>query len=81
MTFNFENEKQRKAAKIILKRCSGNSPPNKTQLAKLVSSQSSYKNRDTAISFVKSFIRHKGTPVTVSEGNVVREDLASGVVK
>lgn len=81
MTFNFENDKQRKAAKIILKRCSGDTPPNKAQLGRLVSSKSGYKNPETAISFVKSFISHEATPVTVSEGNVVREDLAPEVVK
>jgi len=79
MTYEFDNDKQREAARIILKRCSGDTPPNKLQLSKLVISKSAYNSTDSAKEFVKNFVEDPSTPVE-SEGNeVTRRDLKEEV--
>lgn len=79
-TFDFENDKQREAARIILKRCGGDIPPNKIQLSKLVIEKSSYQTQDSAISFVKEFVGDSSTPLKTRGDDVIRTDIKKGVV-
>lgn len=78
--FEFENDKQKEAARIMLKRCSGNSAPNKMQLSNLVIKKSGYKTDSTAVQFVKDFIADSSTPLEAKGEKVIRTDIKKEVV-
>jgi len=75
MTFEFENEKQREAARLILSRTSHSPEPRKIQLSMLVISRTDYSTPTSASQFVKSFVNSPTTPVESQGDFVVRKDL------
>lgn len=78
--FDFENDKQKEAAKLILKRCSQENPPNKIQLSNLVINKSSYSTSGSAVQFVKQFVADSSTPLETKGNSVVRTDIKKEVV-
>lgn len=75
MSFDFENEKQREAAKLILSRTSHNPYPRKIQLSMLVISRTDYSTPSSASKFVKNFVNSPKTPVEPDGDFVVRKDV------
>lgn len=76
MSFEFENDKQRQAAKLILSRTSHQPEPRKIQLSMLVISRTDYSTPNTATQFVKNFVNSPKTPVEANGDFVVRKDTA-----
>jgi len=76
MSFEFENDKQRQAAKLILSRTSHQPEPRKIQLSMLVISRTDYSTPSIATQFVKSFVNSPTTPVESKGDYVVRKDVA-----
>lgn len=75
MRFEFENEKQREAAKLILSRTSHTPEPRKIQLSMLVISRTDYSTPSSASQFVKSFVNSPTTPVEAKGDYVIRKDI------
>lgn len=80
MGFDFDNEKQRTAAKIILKRCRNKPYPNKLQLTNLVIAKSDYKSGESVSQFVKNFVESGETPLESKDNKVCRKDISFEVV-
>lgn len=76
MTYKFENDKQKSAAKLILSRTSKQPYPRKIQLSMLVISKGEYDTPLSASKFVRNFVNNPNSPVTAKGDFVVRKDLA-----
>jgi hypothetical protein len=75
VSYNFKNQEQKDAAKLILARCAVEPAPNRRQLANLVERRSDYDTKSSAREFVKNFVASASSPLTCKGKNVVRSDI------
>lgn len=75
MSYSFENDKQRTAAKYILARSAIEPSPNKRQLTALIESKGDYDTKKTARQFVKNFVNNSSSPLEEKGLKIVRKDI------
>jgi len=75
VSFQFDNQKQKEAAKYILARSAIKPRPNKRQLAVLIESKSNYDTLESARKFVKNFVGHSSTPLEEKGFEIIRKDI------